>query len=59
MGGQTDNPSYQDITAGRTGHVEVIQLIFDDAIITPQESLEIFFSLHNPTQLNYQGNDVC
>jgi|TARA_B110000879_G_scaffold212083_1_gene306861 peptide methionine sulfoxide reductase MsrA len=43
MGGQTDNPSYQDITTGRTGHVEVVQLIFDDAIITTKESLDIFF----------------
>ena len=43
MGGQTDNPSYQDITAGRIGHVEVVQLIFDDAIITTKESLDIFF----------------
>ena len=58
MGGQTNNPSYQDITTGKTGHAEVVQLTFDDTVITTKEIFEIFFSLHNPTQLNYQGHDV-
>jgi len=44
MGGQTDNPSYQDITAGRIGHVEVVQLIFDDAIITKKRAWKYSFN---------------
>jgi len=58
MGGQIDNPSYQDICTGNSGHAEVVQLIFDEELITTREIFEIFFSLHNPTQLNRQGNDV-
>ncbi len=58
MGGQLDDPSYEDICSGETGHAEVVQLTFDSSLITTQEILEIFFTLHNPTQLNRQGNDI-
>lgn len=58
MGGQSDNASYKQVCAGDTGHAEVVQLQFDSQVISYREILEIFFSLHNPTQLNRQGNDI-
>lgn len=58
MGGQTDDPTYEDICSGTTGHAEVINISFDPSVISFREILEIFFSLHNPTQLNRQGHDV-
>lgn len=58
MGGQTKAPTYKEVCAGETGHAEVVQLSFDPQIITYQEILEIFFTLHDPTQLNRQGNDI-
>ena len=56
-GGTLKNPSYREITTGRTGHAEVIQLKFDSSIITFQEILDVFFSTHDPTTLNRQGYD--
>ncbi len=58
MGGQSQEPSYNDVCTGNSGHAEVVQLVFDDQVITFREILEIFFTLHNPTQLNRQGNDI-
>lgn len=58
MGGMMDSPTYEQVCSGDTGHAEVVQLHFDADIINYKEILEIFFSLHNPTQLNRQGNDV-
>tara|TARA_B110000467_G_C18123171_1_gene369045 strand:- start:157 stop:702 length:546 start_codon:yes stop_codon:yes gene_type:complete len=58
MGGQFESPTYEQVCSGDTGHAEVVQLEFDVDIISYREILEIFFSLHNPTQLNRQGNDV-
>lgn len=58
MGGATIDPSYKEVCEGNTGHAEVVQLQFDSKLISYQEILEIFFSLHNPTQLNRQGNDI-
>lgn len=58
MGGSVDNPTYQQIINGSTGHAEVVQLTFDPNLISVREIFEIFFSLHNPTELNRQGNDV-
>jgi peptide-methionine (S)-S-oxide reductase len=51
-------PSYEQVCGGRTGHAEVVQVRFDPARITLTEILEIFFTLHDPTTLNRQGNDV-
>ena len=58
MGGQTLNPTYRDICNGDTGHAEVVQVRFDPAVLSYRELLDVFFSLHDPTQLNRQGNDV-
>lgn len=58
MGGDTLNPTYKEVCEGNTGHAEVVQLEFDNTVISYKEILEIFFSLHNPTQLNRQGNDI-
>ncbi|MFC4701694.1 peptide-methionine (S)-S-oxide reductase MsrA [Glaciecola siphonariae] len=55
--GQTDNPSYEAVCSGTTGYTEAVQVTFDDEVISRREILEIFFALHDPTQLNRQGND--
>jgi peptide-methionine (S)-S-oxide reductase len=57
-GGQTVNPSYEQVCDGGTGHAEVVQVVFDPSVIGYREVLEIFFATHDPTQLNRQGNDV-
>ena len=56
-GGTVKNPAYREVTTGRTGHAEAIQIYFDPTIITFQEILDVFFSTHNPTTLNRQGYD--
>ncbi|MEY8214780.1 MAG: peptide-methionine (S)-S-oxide reductase MsrA, partial [Colwellia sp.] len=58
MGGHIDNPTYEDICTGNSGHAEVVQLTFDANVISFQKILAMFFTLHNPTQLNRQGNDI-
>jgi peptide-methionine (S)-S-oxide reductase len=58
MGGHTANPTYKDICNGDTGHAEVVQVTFDPDVISYRELLDVFFTLHDPTQLNRQGNDV-
>ncbi len=55
--GHTLNPTYRDICTGETGHAEVIKITYDDAVITVDTLLDIFFTVHNPTTLNYQGAD--
>lgn len=57
-GGEIVNPSYREVCTGRTGHAEVIEIDFDPAVVSFQELLEIFWSTHDPTTLNRQGNDV-
>lgn len=57
-GGHVKDPTYQQVTTGRTGHAEVIQVTFDPEVISYREILEIFFTMHDPTQLNRQGADV-
>ncbi|GAB5379947.1 MAG: peptide-methionine (S)-S-oxide reductase MsrA [Aliiglaciecola sp.] len=57
-GGHTNNPSYEQVCSGNTGHAEVVRVNFDADKLTYRDVLEIFFALHNPTQLNKQGNDV-
>ncbi|MDP8242581.1 MAG: peptide-methionine (S)-S-oxide reductase MsrA [Candidatus Hinthialibacter antarcticus] len=58
MGGHLANPTYQDVCSGTTGHAEVVQVEFDPEIITYEQLLNIFWTTHNPTQLNRQGPDV-
>ena len=58
MGGHTQNPTYRDICNGDTGHAEVVQVTFDPDVIAYRDLLDVFFTLHDPTQLNRQGNDV-
>lgn len=56
-GGVTENPTYQQVCTGQTGHAEVIQVTFDPKEITYPELLEVFWQTHDPTTLNRQGND--
>lgn len=57
-GGDSLDPTYQQVCAGITGHAEVVQVTFDPRVITFREILEVFFSIHDPTTLNRQGADV-
>jgi peptide-methionine (S)-S-oxide reductase len=57
-GGSTVSPSYEEVSGGRTGHAEAVQLTFDSKVISFREILEIFFGTHDPTTLNRQGPDV-
>jgi peptide-methionine (S)-S-oxide reductase len=56
--GEAERPSYEDVCTGRTGHNEVVKLTYDPAQVSLRQILEIFFVVHDPTQLNRQGNDV-
>ena len=58
MGGASSNPSYEQVCDGNTGHVEVAKVIFDESIVPAEVILDMFFTLHDPTQFNRQGNDV-
>jgi len=57
-GGETENPTYQQVCSGRTGHDEVVQVTFDPQVISFRQILEIFFAIHDPTTLNRQGADI-
>lgn len=57
-GGTTENPTYDSISTGRTGHAEVIQVAFDPKQTSYDQLLELFWKAHDPTTLNRQGNDV-
>jgi peptide-methionine (S)-S-oxide reductase len=57
-GGSAPNPSYEAVCSGTTGHAEVVRVDFDDSVITADQILDVFFTLHDPTQLNRQGADV-
>ncbi|TCV87420.1 peptide-methionine (S)-S-oxide reductase MsrA [Sulfurirhabdus autotrophica] len=56
-GGQTTNPTYADICTGTTGHAEVVRINFNPSVISFREILDVFFTIHDPTTLNRQGND--
>ncbi|MDZ7776099.1 MAG: peptide-methionine (S)-S-oxide reductase MsrA [Bacteroidales bacterium] len=57
-GGDVVNPAYREVSAGNTGHAEVVQVFFDPDIISYKEILEVYWKTHDPTQLNRQGADV-
>lgn len=57
-GGTVENPTYEAVCSGRTGHAEVVQLTYDPAVIGYRDLLGVFFTLHDPTTLNRQGADV-
>lgn len=57
-GGTKENPTYQEVCTGETGHAEVVEITYDPKVISYQQLLEVFFFLHDPTQLNRQNEDV-
>ena len=57
-GGSIPNPSYDQVCTGRSGHAEVVQIVFDPAVLNLHDLLTVFFTLHDPTTLNSQGADV-
>ena len=57
-GGHLENPTYEQVCAKNTGHAEVVKVTFDPSIINKATLLEVFFTCHDPTQLNRQGNDI-
>ena len=57
-GGHVENPTYEQVCAKRTGHAEVVRVSFDTDIISTATLLDVFFTCHDPTQLNRQGNDI-
>ena len=58
MGGARPNPTYEQVCSGATGHAEVVQVTFDPAVMSFRELLEVFFTIHDPTTPDRQGNDV-
>jgi peptide-methionine (S)-S-oxide reductase len=57
-GGKIPHPTYEQICGGKTGHAEVVRISFDPAVVSYRDLLEIFFTIHDPTTLNRQGNDT-
>ncbi len=58
MGGSTESPTYEMVCTGRTGHAEVVDINFDPTVISYPQLVEIFWTIHNPTSLNFQGVDT-
>jgi peptide-methionine (S)-S-oxide reductase len=57
-GGHTENPSYREVCGDATGHAEAVEVTFDDEQVSYEQLLDVFWSLHDPTQVNRQGPDV-
>jgi len=57
-GGHVPDPTYEQVCAGGTGHAEVVRVEFDPGVVSYRDILEIFFTIHDPTTLNRQGNDI-
>lgn len=58
MGGHRAEPTYEEVCSGSTGHAEVVRVTFDPAVVDYRDLLAVFFTVHDPTTLNRQGNDV-
>lgn len=58
MGGVSDNPTYRQVCSGNSGHVEVVRVTFDESQVSYEDLLDVFFTVHDPTTPNRQGNDV-
>jgi peptide-methionine (S)-S-oxide reductase len=58
MGGHVPDATYQDVCTGATGHAEVVQITFDPAVVSYRDLLEVFFTIHDPTTPDRQGNDI-
>ncbi|WP_042704680.1 peptide-methionine (S)-S-oxide reductase MsrA [Azospirillum sp. B506] len=58
QGGHTPNPTYEEVCSGRTGHTEVVRVVYDPAMVTVEDLLRVFWESHDPTQGMRQGNDV-
>ncbi|MCK5844354.1 MAG: peptide-methionine (S)-S-oxide reductase MsrA, partial [Victivallales bacterium] len=58
IGGHTETPTYQEVCSGQTGHAEAVEITFDPAIVSYAELIELFWRVHNPTQVNRQGPDT-
>jgi len=57
-GGNLKNPTYKDVCSNETGHVEVVEIVYDPSIVSYEELLNIFWNIHDPTSLNRQGWDI-
>jgi peptide-methionine (S)-S-oxide reductase len=58
IGGTTENPSYKEVCSGRTGHAEALEITFDPSVVSYKKLVELFWRVHDPTQVNRQGPDV-
>lgn len=58
MGGHTDNPTYNDVCSGQTGHAETVEVTYDPSVVSYDELLNVFWNVHDPTTLNCQGPDI-